>query len=144
MGKSKAPPRCIFSHIHPYIAIYSPQLLLSTLKSLCTVCITGTTAKTSHDNNFTHQAANLGIVLDQFVFNKVFPPLSAELGGWAFNCQFESLFCDRQLLTAALRVAIQLPIGQMPAAPWFQVNANERPFFMGPTLQIYFGNSSVA
>ena len=64
------------------------------------------TTPTDADNNFTHQAASLGIVLDQFVFNKLFPPLSVELGGWAFNCQFESLFCDCQLLRAAMQVAI--------------------------------------
>ena len=60
------------------------------------------TTLTDGDNNLVNQ----GIVLDQFVFNKLFPPLSAELGGWAFNCQFESLFCDRQLLRAAMQVSI--------------------------------------
>ena len=64
------------------------------------------TTPTDGDNNFTHQAPNLGIVLDQFVFKKFFPLLSVELGGWAFNCQFESLLCDRQLLRAAMQVSI--------------------------------------
>ena len=43
------------------------------------------TTPTVADNNFTHQAANLGIVLDQFVFNKVFSTTVS--GTWRLGVQ---------------------------------------------------------